>query len=84
MLRQDEEATQQAKWTDQTLPFIAAARIVGELGIHTRYSWSIATLVMLSTGVQAQDSSILRDNSGPLGEGVKDLPHRCSTGKQET
>ena len=38
MLRQDEEATQQVKWTDQTMPSIAAARMVGELGIHTQYS----------------------------------------------
>ena len=65
MLRQDEEATQQAKWTDQTLPFISAARMVGERGIHTRYSLGIATPVILATGVQAQDSSMLRDNSGP-------------------
>ena len=79
MLRQDKEATQQEKWTDQTLPFIAAARMVGKLGIHTRYSWGIATPVMLATGVQAQNSSMLRDNSGPPWEGVKDLPHGCST-----
>ena len=35
MLRQDGEVTQQAKCTDQTLPFIPAARTVGELGILT-------------------------------------------------
>ena len=84
MLRQDEEVTQQVKWTDHTMPSIAAARMVGELGIHTQYSWGIATLVMLATGVQAQDSSMLQDNSGPPWEGVKDLPHGCSTGTQET
>ena len=65
MLRQDEEATQQAKWTDQTLPFITAARMAGELGIHTPYIWGIAMTVMLATGVQVQDSSMLWDNSGP-------------------
>ena len=41
-------------------------------------------LVMLATGVQAQDASKLRDNSGPPWEEVKDLPHGCSTGVQET
>ena len=56
---------------DQTLPFIAAARMACKLGIHTQYSWGIATPVMLATGVQVRDASMLRDSSSPPWEGVK-------------
>ena len=63
--RQDKEATQGAKQTDQALPSIAATRMECKLVIHTWYSWGIATQVMLATGVQVQDASMLRDNSGP-------------------
>ena len=55
---------------DRTLLFIAAAGMVSKLGIHAWYSWCIATLVMLATGVQAQDARRLQDSSGLALEGV--------------
>ena len=59
MRQRDEETTWRGKQMDQTLLFITVAGTMCKLGIHAWYSWCVAIPVMLATGVQAQDASML-------------------------
>ena len=69
-LKRHEDATQQTKRADQSLLFLTVAGTLCQMGNQDWYSWCVATLVMLATGAQAQDTSRLWDSSGLTAEKV--------------
>ena len=68
--RRDEEMNQRVKQMDQTLLLIPVTMVAYRLGIHAWNSWYVAILVILATGVQAQEANLSQNRDGQLLRGI--------------